>query len=67
VKHTNVGVIKAGNGFCFALKSLLRGWVSSNISGQNFDGHDSVESAVVCAIDFAHSTRSEGSEDFVGT
>jgi hypothetical protein len=63
----NVGVIEAGNRFCFSLKPLLGGGVGGDISGQNFDGDDSVESAVVGAIDFAHSTRSERSEDFVRT
>jgi hypothetical protein len=34
MQHTNVGVIEAGNSFCFSLKPLLGGGVGGDITGK---------------------------------
>jgi hypothetical protein len=36
------------------------------MSGENFDGDDAIEARIASFINLAHSTRTDGGEDFVG-
>ena len=46
-----------------ALERLRRG----RVGGENLDGDQPVEARVARAVDLAHATSAEGSEDLVGT
>ena len=46
VEGADVGMIQAGNGFCFALESLAQFGAVREMIGQNFDGDDAIEAGV---------------------
>jgi hypothetical protein len=67
VKHADVWMIQRGDGSCFALESLLRDWVGSELRRKNFNGDGSIEARVFGTVDFAHATGSQRGDDFIGT
>ena len=66
VQCADVGMIQAGNGFCFTLETLFANRVTRKLLRQNLDGHGAVEPRIACAIHLSHSARAERSADLIG-
>ena len=65
VERADVGMIQAGDGFCFALEALAQFGAVGEMSRKNFDGDDSIEARIAGFVNLAHSTRTDSGEDFV--
>ena len=59
-QHTDVRMIQAGDGFCFALKALLANGICGKVSRKNFDRNGAVEARIARAIHLAHSASTKG-------
>ena len=66
VKRADVRMIQAGDGFCFALKSLAQFRAVGEMRGQNFNRDGAIEARVAGFVHFAHSARADRGENFVG-
>ena len=66
VERADVGMIQAGDGFCFAVEALAQIRAVGEMSGQNFYRDDSVEADIAGFVDLAHSARTDSGEDFIG-
>ena len=66
VERADVGMIQAGDGFCFALEALAQFSAVCEMRGQNFDGDDSIEARIAGFVHLAHSARTDRGENFVG-
>src|SRR6266403_1454472 len=67
VQHADVRVIQAGNGFGFALETLLANGIIRELRRQDLDGDRAVEPRVPRAENFAHSARAQRRHDFIRT
>ena len=66
VKRADVGMIQAGDRFCFALEALAQFGTISKMSRKNLDGNDAIEAGIAGFVHLAHSARTNGGENFVG-
>ena len=60
------GMVQAGDGARLALEPLAQIRLVSEMSRKDLDRDDSIEPRIAGAIHFAHSSRTDGGEDFVG-
>ena len=65
VEDADVRMIQTGDGFCFTLEPLFHFRAISKMRRQNFDGDNAVKASIAGAVYLAHSTRTDGGEDFV--
>ena len=65
VERANVWVVDRGDRFRFAFEAKAQLRVLREISGQNLDGHCSIESRVTRPIDLPHSARPDRRDDLV--
>ena len=65
VERADVGMIQAGDGFCFAVESLAQIRAVGEMSGQNFYRDNSVEAGIAGPVHLAHSARTDSGENFV--
>ena len=64
--NADVGMIQAGDRFCFALEALAQLGTIRKMRRQHFDSNNAIEPRVVCLIDFAHPACTNLREDIVG-
>ena len=65
VERADVGMIQAGDGFCFAVEALAQFRAVGEMSGKNLDGDDAVEARIAGLVHLAHSARTDCGENFV--
>ena len=65
MQRADVGMIQAGDGFCFALESLAQFSSVREMNGKNFNGDNSIEAGIAGFVNFAHSARANRTGDFV--
>jgi hypothetical protein len=61
-----VGMVETGYCTSFALKTLSELRSCRGIRTQQLKGNEALEPGVECAVDFADTARSDGSDDLVG-
>jgi hypothetical protein len=59
-------MIQAGNRAGFALKPFAQFRLVGQMLGQDFAGNDAVQSGLGTLVHFAHSTRTDPGENFIG-
>jgi hypothetical protein len=67
VHGQNVGMVEGSNGTCFLLEAAKTVCIGRERSGEYFAGDDAIEPRVAGAVDFAHTSSAERSQDFVWT
>ena len=67
VQHANVRMVQAGNGFRFALKSLLAHRIGGKLSWQNLHRHIALQPRIPRSVHFTHPARTERVQDLVGS
>jgi hypothetical protein len=67
VQRADVGMVQVGNDSGLALKALAPFGVGGEFRRRHLDGHGPVQARVPGAVDLPHASRTEGSEDFVGS
>jgi hypothetical protein len=65
MQDANMGMIQAGNGFCFAFKPLFADRIASEVCRQYLDGPCALKPRVSGAIHLAHPARSDRVQDLV--
>ena len=63
----DVGMIERGHGHRLAPQALARTRISRRLGRQQLDGDATIETRIVGEIDFAHGSRADGGQNFVGT
>jgi|HubBroStandDraft_5_1064220.scaffolds.fasta_scaffold41380_2 hypothetical protein len=66
VKRADIGMLKCGNGFSFALHALFQFRVGGKMRRQDLDGNGALEAGVLGAIDFSHTARAQLRLNLVG-
>ena len=66
VEHADVRVVQRSHGAGFALEALPEILALGDVFGQDLDGDGAVEARVTRFVHFAHASRAEWREDFVG-
>jgi hypothetical protein len=66
MKHTDVWMIQARNGFGFPLKTLLANRIRGEMARKNFDGDCALQSSVARTVHLTHAARAYRRDDFVG-
>src|ERR1051325_2746116 len=64
-KRANIWMRKTGNRARLAFEPLFQICIQGKVFGQNFDGNRAIQTRIFGAINFAHSTRSDLSKDFI--
>jgi hypothetical protein len=65
VEDADVWMIQAGDGLCFALKSLAQLGTIGKMRRQNFDGNNAIQTRIPGFINLAYSARTNSGKDFV--
>jgi hypothetical protein len=63
----DVGMIERGHRHRLPPQALARTRISCGFGRQQLDGDSTIETRVVGNIDFAHGSRADGGQNFVGT
>src|SRR5262245_41069024 len=66
MESTNVGVIQPSHYLRLTLEPLRPNRIFRKLLGQDFDCDGTVQTGVVCAINFAHSASAERRHNFIG-